>query len=309
MNNKEDNLKEKFRQALVSTAKVISEDYKINFKSKDKSENSKKTDFLNLDKLDSNEDFVRFRAEADTQALKKKFSNNETYQRNLPNNNSCKALYNISEKIRYELLGSKMLKGISVNLRENYNQKIKQKRKDKLENKEDANISEAFELYMLKKFFGIKLNSLSEKILNFWENDFNSSLSDHIDFLNKNLENQENYNSKFSEILQKMDIFNSEDNNEKKEEEENKNEEDNNSQNKAENQSSNDQEQNKEDNTQSGMDAEYDLSDHVMDEQLVDADSEKASTQNISQKKIQTLLIKNIKFILINMMKLQKRKI
>ncbi|MDC0031352.1 cobalamin biosynthesis protein CobT [Candidatus Pelagibacter sp.] len=285
MNNKEDNLKEKFRQALVSTAKVISEDYKINFKSKDKSENSKKTDFLNLDKLDSNEDFVRFRAEADTQALKKKFSNNETYQRNLPNNNSCKALYNISEKIRYELLGSKMLKGISVNLRENYNQKIKQKRKDKLENKEDANISEAFELYMLKKFFGIKLNSLSEKILNFWENDFNSSLSDHIDFLNKNLENQENYNSKFSEILQKMDIFNSEDNNEKKEEEENKNEEDNNSQNKAENQSSNDQEQNKEDNTQSGMDAEYDLSDHVMDEQLVDADSEKASTQNISQKK------------------------
>ena len=285
MNNKEDNLKEKFRQALVSTAKVISEDYKINFKSKNKSDDSKKTDFLNLDKLDSNEDFVRFRAEADTQALKKKFSNNEIYQRNLPNNNSCKALYNISEKIRYELLGSKMLKGISVNLRENYNQKIKQKRKDKLENKEDANISEAFELYMLKKFFGIKLNSLSEKILNFWENDFNSSLSDHIDFLNKNLENQENYNSKFSEILQKMDIFNSEDNNEKKEEEENKNEEDNNSQNNAENQSSNDQEQNKEDNTQSGMDAEYDLSDHVMDEQLVDADSEKASTQNISQKK------------------------
>ena len=49
MNNKEDNLKEKFRQALVSTAKVISEDYKINFKSKDKSDNSKKTDFLNLD--------------------------------------------------------------------------------------------------------------------------------------------------------------------------------------------------------------------------------------------------------------------
>ena len=285
MNNKEDNLKEKFRQALVSTAKVISEDYKINFKPKDKSDNSKKTDFLNLDKLDSNEDFVRFRAEADTQALKKKFSNNEIYQRNLPNNNSCKALYNMSEKIRYELLGSKMLKGISVNLRENYNQKIKQKRKDKLENKEDANISEAFELYMLKKFFGIKLNSLSEKILNFWENDFNSSLNDHIDFLNKNLENQENYNSKFSEILQKMDIFNSEDNNEKKEEEENKNEEDNNSQNKAENQSSNDQEQNKEDNTQSGMDAEYDLSDHVMDEQLVDADSEKASTQNVSQKK------------------------
>ena len=45
-----------------------------------------------------------------------------------------------------------MLKGISKNLNENYNQKINLKRKDQLKNKEDVGVVEAFELYMLKKF-------------------------------------------------------------------------------------------------------------------------------------------------------------
>ena len=34
-------------------------------------------------------------------------------------------LYDISEKIRYEILGTKMLKGISKNFKENYNPKVK----------------------------------------------------------------------------------------------------------------------------------------------------------------------------------------
>jgi cobaltochelatase CobT len=177
-----------------------------------------------------------------------------------------------------------MLKGVSKNLSENYYQKIKFKQKDKLKTKEDVDVSEAFELYMLKNFFDIKLNPLSEKILRFWEEDFKSSLNDHIDFLNKNLENQENYNSKFAEILQQMQIFDSDKNNENKDEEDNKNEHDNNSQNDAENASSDNQEQNKKDSPQHGMDAEYDLSDHVMDEQLVDTDSEKSISQTLSQK-------------------------
>ena len=63
-----------------------------------------------------------------------------------------------------------MLKGISKNLKENYNHKIVIKRKDQLKTKEDVSISEAFELYMLKNFFDIKLIPLSEKILSFWEN-------------------------------------------------------------------------------------------------------------------------------------------
>ena len=41
MNNKENNFKEKFRQALTSTAKVISDDYKAEIKKDNKNLTSK----------------------------------------------------------------------------------------------------------------------------------------------------------------------------------------------------------------------------------------------------------------------------
>ena len=282
MNNKEDNFKEKFKQALISTAKVISDDYKFDLNNKNKNLSSKNIDFFELDNLKNRQDFVRLRAETDSRALKKKFSNKKIYQNNLPNNTSCRALYDISEKIRYELLGTKILKGISKNLSENYNQKLNLKRKDQLKTKEDVNVAEAFELYMLKNFFSIKLNPLSDKILSFWEKEFDSSLGNHINFLTKNLENQKKYNSKFSEILQKMDIFDSD--NEKSEDQENKNEQDANSNNNDQNQTQEEQEKNRQDENQNGIDADYDLDEYKMDEQLVDTDSEKQSSENIIQK-------------------------
>ena len=214
MNNKEDNFKEKYKKVLISTAKVISGDYKLDLDKKDKNSSSKNLDFFELDNLENKNDFIRLRAETDSKALKKKFSNKEIYQKNLPNNASCKMLYDIAERIRVELLGGQILKGISKNLKENYSQKLILKRKDQLKTKEDVNVVEAFELYMLKYFFDITLNPLSNKILSFWEKEFNSSLSKHINYLSKNIENQEKYNSKFSKILQEMDIFESK--NEKK---------------------------------------------------------------------------------------------
>ena len=282
MNNKEDNFKEKFKKALISTAKVISGDYKFDLDSKDKNSSSKNLDFFELDNLEDKNDFIRFRAETDSKALKKKFSNKEIYQKNLPNNSSCRTLYDISEKIRFELLGAKILKGISKNLKENYYQKLKLKRKDKLKTKEDVSVAEAFELYMLKNFFDIKLNPLSNEILNFWEKEFNSSLAKHINFLTKNIENQENYNSKFSKILQEMNIFESE--NEKNEDKKKADEQDNKSENNDQKESQDQQEKNKQDENQNGIDGDYNLDKYEIDEQLINTDSENESSKNVNQK-------------------------
>ena len=209
MSNKEDNFKEQFKQALISTAKVISQDYKLDIKKIDKDLNSKKVNFFDVTNLSNKNDFIKLRAETDSGALKKKFSNKEIFNRNLPNNPSCKSLYNIAEKIRYEVLGRKMLKGVGKNLSENYNQKIASVRKGQLKNKEDVPVAEAFVLYMLKKFFNLELNTMSSKMLSFWEKDFTFSIDEHLDFLKKNLENQDSYGLKFSKIFENMDVFNS----------------------------------------------------------------------------------------------------
>ena len=161
--NKEDLLKEKLRNALESTARVISDDFEFH-KSLDKNKSSKKFDFLNLENINTKNDFVKARAESDSAALKKKFSNNEIFKKNLPSSSSCKSLYSMAEKIRYECLGSKMLKGIEKNLKDNYKQLISLKRNDQFKTKDDVPVIEAFELYMIKKFHKIKLNPLANTV-------------------------------------------------------------------------------------------------------------------------------------------------
>jgi cobaltochelatase CobT len=133
---------------------------------------------------------------------------------------------------------------------------------------------------MLKKFHQIKLNSLTTKMLDFWEKDFDESVNKHIDFLNKNLENQDIYSSKFFEILQSMNIFDTGKNEDSNDEKDNQN---NDSDDASE--SENLEEKKKEEETQVGLDAEYNIDEYKMDEQLVDTDSAKESSENVIQKK------------------------
>ncbi len=282
MNNKTESFKEKLRQALSSTARVISNDLGINPKKNIK--NSEKQDLIELENLNSKNDFIKARAETDSKALKKKFSNESIFKKNLPSNSSCKSLYTITEKIRYEKLGSKMLKGIDKNLRDNYSQMINHKRKDQIKSKDDVPVVEAFELYMLKNFHNIKLNSLTSKMLNFWEKDFDKSIFEHIEFFKQNLEDQNIYSSKFSQILQEMDIFQSEENEEKKDE----NPEDNKENQSSENNDSEDEDKkdpDKQNETETSLDSDYNIDEYKLDEQLVDTESDEQNSEQIIQKK------------------------
>jgi cobaltochelatase CobT len=289
MSSKETTLKEKFRIALTSTAKVISDDFEIDNKLSDKKK-TKELNTIEIEDLNNPSDFIKLRAETDSAALKKKFSNDEIYRKNLPSNNSSRSLYNIAEKIRYETLGGKMLKGIEKNFHENYAQIINRKRKDQLKTKEDVPVAEAFELYMLKNFHQVKLNSLTSKMLNFWEKDFEQSIEKHKKFLQDNMQNQNNYSSRFSKILEEMDIFQSEEDNETKEENQDQGQD---------NPSNDDQNQDAEDNkdenndqeTQASLDADYNVDEFNLDEQPLDDESNEQSSEQIVQKNIDNIYL------------------
>ena len=281
MSDKETNLKEKFKQALESTIRAISDDFNKNKKSKNKTE-------FNFDfsgNINNKNNFIEARAKADTEALRKKFSNDIIFNKNLPLNSSCKSLYSMAEKIRCELLGSKMLKGIKKNLRSNYYQMIEFKKKDQLNSKEDVQIIEAFELYMLKNFHNIELNQLNKKILSFWEKELDQSISKHLNFLKENLDNQKIYSSKFSQILKEMDIFQTEDTEDKKEESRNEGQENpSNEDHQSNDEDKRDQEQDQD--TEASLNTDFDIDDHKLQDQLTDADSEQQNSEQIIQNKI-----------------------
>ncbi len=283
MSNKQSNLKEKLKQALNSTIKVISEDIEIK-KDNSEKENSKKSEAFEVYDLNSKRDFIRARAEADSEALKKKFSDINIYKKNLPSNNSYKSLYSISEKIRYESLGGKILFGIKKNLEDNYSQLIDLKRKDQLKSKDDVPVIEAFELYMLKKFHNIKLNKLTSDMLSFWEKDFEKSIDKHLRFLKENLEHQNKYSSKFAEIFQEMDIFQNDENDQTQDENQDDGQDNpSNDDQQSENEDKKDQEQS--DKTESSLESEYDIDEYKLDDQLIDTDSDQQNNEQVIQKK------------------------
>ena len=283
MNNKSETLKEKLKQALSSTARVISEDFD-NVISKNKDKNSDNFSFFEINNLNTKNDFIKARAESDSSALKKKFSNDLIFKKNSPTNSSCKSLYKIAEKVRYETLGSKMLKGIEKNLIENYNQIISLKKKNQIKSKDDVPIIEAFELYMLKNFYNINLDTFTTKMLNVWKKDFDKSIFHHIEFLKNNLEDQNIYSSRFTKILQEMDIF--EPNNEEypnEESQEENQENPSNENNESDSEDNKDRDQNEE--TDVSIDTDYNIDEYKLDEQIVDSDSEKQNSEQIFQKR------------------------
>ena len=280
--SKENNIKEKFKIALISTEKVISDDYLIKNK---KSKNVKKNiDYFEIDTLNSRNEFVKYRAESDSRALLKKFSNEEIFKSNYPRNIACKSLYEFSEKIRCELLGSEMLKGTKLNFLENYKNNLSKIKIENIKSKEDVKISEAFEIYILKNFFNLNLNNNCEKILSYWQKDLKNAFDKHVQFFKENLQNQKIYNSKISEILKDMDLFESNDetqNNNEDQDDANKSE--NNQENQDQNSDQDQSSQETQDENQ-GIDTEYDFSEHQLEENLSDTDTEKENSENLMQK-------------------------
>ena len=284
--DKEEARKEKFKLAITSTVKVISGKEKIEINFGDRNSNLKNSIFFQLDNLKNLEDFTKIRAETDSRALKIRYSNKKIYEKNLPTNSTSKFLYNLSEKIRYEQIGSNNLKGIKKNLLNNYELKQKFTKKNQLKSKEDVKVGEAFELYLLKNFLNVKLNKLSEQILNYWNKEFDEKIKNKINFLKKNLYNQEVYNSIFAELIEEMNINENIDENEENDQKEQEKSENNDAQN---HQSGSEQENNKLETGQAGLDAEYDFDNQKIDESLLDTDSDSENEQKVIQKNINNI--------------------
>ena len=79
--NKEDSFKEKFKQAILSTVKVISEDDFSNSKNKKKL-NEENFKVNSLENIQDKNEFIKIRAENDSEALKRKFSNKSIFEKN-----------------------------------------------------------------------------------------------------------------------------------------------------------------------------------------------------------------------------------
>ena len=200
-------LKERFKSAVSSAVKAISENYDLEIKF-DNNITSKKNslnlpDVINLKKL---QDFTNLRAFADSEALKIKYTDNKIYLKNEPKGILAKALYSIAEKIRYEKIGSDKLKGVKNNITQCYESKFKDKKIEEIKIEADVPVTEAFELYLRNHFFKIKQNDVTKKMLSCWKDLFNKKLNKNLKKLDACIENQSKFDQLVANLIENLDF-------------------------------------------------------------------------------------------------------
>ena len=214
-------LKERFKSAVSSTVKAISENFDLEVKFGNNTDSKKNSlnlpEVANLKKL---QDFTNLRAFADSEALKIKYTNKKIYLENEPRGAISKALYAIAEKIRYEKIGSDKLKGVKNNITQCYENKFKNKKIEEIRTETDVPITEAFELCLRIHFFKIKQNNITKKVLSCWKNLFDKNLKKNLKELDDCIENQSKFNQLVTNLIENLN-FEDSDSKEKEEEIEN----------------------------------------------------------------------------------------
>ena len=278
-------IKEKFKAAVSSTVKAISENFDLEIKFDNKASSKKNSlnlpEIINLKKL---QDFTNLRAFADSEALKLKYTNEKIYLENEPSGATAKTLYAIAEKIRYEKIGSDKLKGVKNNITQCYENKFKNKKINEIKTESDVPITEAFELYLRSHFFKIKRNKITEKVLEYWKDLFDKNLKHKLNELDNCADNQNKFSKLIADLINNINF---EDTDSKKEEEEKntkkedssnpeKNNEENDSYEKEENQSA--------EAELSALDINFDTSDENQDSTDKEVNVEASQLKNLKKK-------------------------
>jgi len=205
--NENELLRERFKAAVSSAVKVISEKFDIEIKF-GSNINSKK-ESVNLPEvvdLKNLQDFTNLRAFADSEALKIKYTNKKIYYNNEPEGVIAKKLYATAEKIRCEKIGSNKLKGVKKNIIKCYENKFKNKKIGEIKAEGDVAIDEAFELYLRNHFFEIKQNNTTKKFLSYWKELFDKNLKKKLKELDNSLEDQGSFNNLIAELINNLEF-------------------------------------------------------------------------------------------------------
>ena len=195
MQKKESRL-EFFKSAIISTVKSISKKKNCEIKFGKSTNQTSSEKFINLpeiNKLENLNDFLLFRAKADSEALRLKYSDKDIFERYKPKGEMSQKLYQIAEKIRYEKIGSEDFAGVKKNLFIQYkeNQLKLKSNKNKLE--------ESFDSYLKSFFFNIK-EPKKPRV------NFAKKFKQNLNFLKDNLNDQGKFNEKISEIISELNI-------------------------------------------------------------------------------------------------------
>ena len=221
MENKKDKL-ENFKTAISSTVRSLTNSQKLEV-SFGNQQSKTEQDSIRLPDLQQNNNKLNYeeiRAIADSKSLNYRFSDKKIFKQFEPEGNISKKLYNISEKIRCEKIGTSYFRGVKNNIEKFYNKRISEL---DLKSSEDK-IIESFENYLRIKFLDFENENRIDKKLKTYKKDLNDKFKNKISELKECTLDQEKFNSLISKLISDMSLDEIIDEEEKKDEKNDENE-------------------------------------------------------------------------------------
>ncbi len=221
MENKKEKV-EDFKTAISSTVRSLSNSQKIeiSFGNQTLKSDKEAIKLPDIENISNKLNYEEIRAIADSKSLNFRFSNKKILKKYEPDGNISKKLYNISEKIRCEKIGTSYFKGVKNNIEKFYQKRISLL---DLKSSEDK-ILESFENYLRVKFLEFKNQKEIDKKLKTYKKDLDDKFKDKMPEIKDAFLDQEKFNNLVSKLISNMSLDeNIED--EKKNEDKNDNDE------------------------------------------------------------------------------------
>ena len=238
---KEDIL-EDIKRAISSATRAIAENKELEVVFEDTGSSSENKIVLPQIKLDVNpESLSQLRGNADNQALRYKYHNQDTFREYEPSGEKNRKIYEILEDTRIQLIVSKLMRGVKNNLHSLYEDKFKDKNISEISKQSDIDIEDAIDLYFRNKVSPDYLPKDSDKAINVWKKWLQSRIGDSSNSLLENIYDQKVFAENVNKLINDLDYYDDQNaNDEKNEEEKNQNTEqlENNELDEMENQSS-----------------------------------------------------------------------
>tara|TARA_B100000315_G_scaffold186829_1_gene176358 strand:+ start:9399 stop:11255 length:1857 start_codon:yes stop_codon:yes gene_type:complete len=146
------------------------------------------------------------RGEADAAALRLRYNDTKTYNRQRPMGGNSADLFDIAEQARVEALGSRVLTGVAQNLGNYHEVRSREKGYHLVTDREEHQIADAVGMLLREKLTGLPAPDSAQPLMEAWRSWLEDKAGRKINKLKSCLHDQEQFGETIRNILEDLDL-------------------------------------------------------------------------------------------------------
>ncbi|MFC6198115.1 cobaltochelatase subunit CobT [Ponticaulis profundi] len=222
---------EVFRHALGVATKALSadEDVEISFSPDGPASSGKQIIIRNPPRKIEADIAARLRGEADAAALRLAHHDPVAHQKNQPRTVEAREVFEAAERARVESIGAAHMQGVATNLEAALIERCEKAGYGRMEDRQDAPLSDALEFVLREKLSGRPLPAIAENIAGLWRSEIETRAGDRLDNIADSMQDQDAFAKLMKDLIRDLTVGEPQEGDEREEQDEDSLEEENSS--------------------------------------------------------------------------------